>query len=165
LRRAGNWHCREFGLGAGSQVGRAAPKVLEAFNMEIVYFIMFVAACAVVLMWAAGKSGKKRKEQAKTQTLRAKAPGKKPQADLLNTPSSYLLSNSGDVWRQKRQKAAEDVIVTNRFVPKSVSAGEPEYDGFSRRDRHHVVVGTAHIKKEDHIDEPAAHSKENKAAG
>ena len=83
--------------------------------MEIIYFIMFVAACAVLLMWAAGKSGKKRK--------------------------------------------------TNRFVPKSVSAGEPEYDGFSRRDRHHVVVGTAHIKKEDHIDEVAEHRKENKAAG
>ena len=50
--------------------------------------------------------------------------------------------------------ATEDVIATNRFVPKSVSAGEPEYDGFSRRDRHHVVVGTAHIKKEDHVDGP-----------
>jgi len=118
-----------------------------------------------VLVWAAGKSGRKRREQANTQALRAKARGKNQQADLLSTPSSYLLSNSGEVWRQKRQKAAEDVIVTNRFVPKSVSAGEPEYDGFSRRDRHHVVVGTAHIKKEDHIEEPAAHRKENKAAG
>jgi hypothetical protein len=97
--------------------------------------------------------------------VRAQARAKKQQADLLSTPSSYLLSNSGEVWRQKRQKAAEDVIVTNRFVPKSVSAGEPEYDGFSRRDRHHVVVGTAHIKKEDHIDEVAARRKENKAAG
>lgn len=133
--------------------------------MEIIYFIMFVAACAVLLMWAAGKSGKKRKNQAKTQALRAQARGKKQQADLLSTPSSYLLSNRGEVWRQKREKAVEDVIATNRFVPKSVSAGEPEYDGFSRRDRHHVVVGTAHIKKEDHIDEPAEHRKENKAAG
>jgi hypothetical protein len=133
--------------------------------MEIIYFIVFVAACAVLLMWVAGKSGKSRKKQAKDRASRAQAQGKKQQADRLSTPSSYLLSNSGEVWRRKRQKAAEDVIVTNRFVPKSVSAGEPEYDGFSRRDRHHVVVGTAHIKKEDHIDEPASAHKENKAAG
>jgi len=130
--------------------------------MEIIYFIMFVAACAILLMWAAGKSGSKRKQQAKNRAIR----GKQKQADLLSTPSTYLLANRGEVWRQKRQKAAEDVIVTNRFVPKSVSAGEPEYDGFSRRDRHHVVVGTAHIKKEDHIDEVAAARREDsKAAG
>jgi len=135
--------------------------------MEIIYFIMFVAACAVLLMWAAGKSGRQRKQQAKTRGLREKARGKQQQADLLSTPSNYLLANRGEVWRQKRQKAAEDVIVTNRFVPKSVSAGEPEYDGFSRRDRHHVVVGTAHIKKEDHIEEAATARRKdsNKAAG
>jgi len=130
--------------------------------MEIIYFIMFVAACAILLMWAAGKSGSKRKQQAKKRAIR----GKQKQADLLSTPSTYLLANRGEVWRQKRQKAAEDVIVTNRFVPKSVSAGEPEYDGFSRRDRHHVVVGTAHIKKEDHVDEVGATRREDsKAAG
>jgi len=133
--------------------------------MEIIYFVLFVAACAVVLMWAAGRSGKKNKSQRRAEASKARSQTRKQQTDLLSTPSSYLLSNSGEVWRQKRQKAAEDVIVTNRFVPKSVSAGEPEYDGFSRRDRHHVVVGTAHIKKEDHIEEPAAHRKENKAAG
>jgi len=133
--------------------------------MEIIYFVLFVAACAVVLMWAAGRSGRKSKSQRRAEASKARSQTRKQQTDLLSTPSSYLLSNRGEVWRQKRQKAAEDVIVTNRFVPKSVSAGEPEYDGFSRRDRHHVVVGTAHIKKEDHIEEPAAHRKENKAAG
>jgi len=134
--------------------------------MEIIYFIIFVVACAILLMWAAGKSGSKRKQQAKNRAIRDTARGKQKQADLLSTPSSYLLANRDEVWRQKRQKAAEDVIVTNRFVPKSVSAGEPEYDGFSRRDRHHVVVGTAHIKKEDHVDEVAAARREDsKAAG
>lgn len=134
--------------------------------MEIIYFIVFVAACAALLLWASSKSGKNRSRRAETRESRTRARVKKQQADLLSTPSSYLLANRGEVWRQKRQKAVEDVIVTNRFVPKSVSAGEPEYDGFSRRDRHHVVVGTAHIKKEAHIDEPASSGrKQNKSAG
>ena len=119
--------------------------------MEIVFFIVFVLVCALGLMWAAGRS----KKEDPNVALKRKAKAKENRADLLTTPSNYLLSNRGDVWQKKRQNAAEDVIVTNRFVPKSVSAGEPEYDGFSRRDRHHVVVGTAHIKKEDHVDEPA----------
>jgi hypothetical protein len=133
--------------------------------MEIVYFIMFVAACAMLLLWATRKSGRRRKDHA---LLREQARLKKQQADLLSTPSSYLLANRSEVWAKKRQNGAEDVIVTNRFVPKSVSAGEPEYDGFSRRDRHHVVVGTAYIKKEDHVDEavkPAAGHKEGSASG
>jgi hypothetical protein len=136
--------------------------------MEIIYFIMFVAACALLLVWATGKSGRKRKQQAKTAALREQSRLKQQKADLLTTPSNYLLANRGEVWAKKRQKGADDVIVTNRFVPKSVSAGEPEYDGFSRRDRHHVVVGTAHIKKEDHVEEaakPAAGQQKGSAAG
>jgi len=134
--------------------------------METIYFIMFVAVCAALLVWASSKGGRNRSRSAKTRESGKRTRVKKQQADLLSTPSSYLLANRGEVWRQRREKAVEDVIATNRYVPKSISAGEPEYDGFSRRDRHHVVVGTAHIKKEDHIDEPASSGrKQNKAAG
>ena len=82
---------------------------------------------------------------------------------MLTTPSDYLLANRDHVWQKKRQIAAEDVIITNRFALRSEAGREPEYDGFSRRDRHHVVVGTAHIKKESHVEEPSKAEVDYKA--
>jgi len=125
--------------------------------MEIVYFISFVVLCALILKWAFGRSAKKAELAQKRNKLR-----RKQQSELLSTPTSYVLSRGDEVWRKKREKGAEDVIVTNRFVPKSTSAGEPEYDGYSRRDRHHVVVGTAYIKDEDHIEEAGAAERQQK---
>ena len=127
--------------------------------MEIFYFIAFVVACVLVVAWMADKSKKRNARMAAKK--KARVPTQR--AELLTTPSNYLLANRDNVWQKKRHSATEDVIVTNRFVPRSKSRGEAEYDGFSRRDRHHVVVGTAYIKKEDHIDERSkteiAHSK------
>lgn len=127
--------------------------------MEIFYFIAFVVAGVLVVAWMADKSKKRNAKVAAKKNARVPT----QRAERLTTPSDYLLANRDNVWQKKRHSAAEDVIVTNRFVPRSKSRGEAEYDGFSRRDRHHVVVGTAYIKKEDHIDERSktevAHSK------
>ncbi|MGD2129801.1 MAG: hypothetical protein PVJ33_17450 [Lysobacterales bacterium] len=43
--------------------------------------------------------------------------------------------------------------MTNRYAPRSLSAGEAEYDGYSRRDRHHVAAQKVHVKKEGHAEE------------
>ena len=128
--------------------------------MGIFYFIAFVVACVLVLAWMTDKS---KKQNAKLAAKR-KTKAKTQHTERLSTPSDYLLSNRDHVWQKKRTTAAEDVIVTNRFVPRSQSKGEAEYDGFSRRDRHHVVVGTAYIKKEDHIDEPSKTAVEKRKA-
>lgn len=121
--------------------------------METTYFIVFVIACTVALGWFIARQGRAKKSAGRAR-LRQKA--KKANADLLATPSSYVLSRNEEVWQSKRAKERDDVIVTNRFAPRSESGGQPEYDGYSRRDRSHIVVGTAYIKKEDHIDEVAA---------
>jgi hypothetical protein len=126
--------------------------------MEIFYFIAFVVACVLLVAWMTDKS---KKQNAKLAAKR-KTKAKTQQTERLSTPSDYLLSNRDHVWQKKRAMRAEDVIVTNRFAPRSQSKGEPEYDGFSRRDRHHVVVGTAYIKKEDHIDDLSKTAVENK---
>jgi len=125
--------------------------------MEIVYFISFVVLCALILKWAFGRSAKKAEQTRKQNRVRQKR-----QSELLSTPTNYVLSRGDEVWRKKREMGADDVIVTNRFVPKSTSAGDPEYDGYSRRDRHHVVVGTAYIKDEDHIEETATTARPQK---
>ncbi len=128
--------------------------------MGIFYFIAFVVACVLVVAWMADKSKKQNARLAAKQKTKAKT----QRTELLTTPSDYLLANRDHVWQKKRTTAAEDVIITNRFTPRSQSRGEPEYDGFSRRDRHHVVVGTAYIKKEDHIEEPSMTAVEYKEA-
>ena len=121
--------------------------------METTFFIVFVIACTVALGWFIARQGKQKRTAGRTR-LNQKT--KKAKADLLATPSSYLLSRSDEVWQSKRAKDRDDVIATNRFAPRSETSGQPEYDGYSRRDRSHIVVGTAYIKKEDHIDEVAA---------
>lgn len=126
--------------------------------MEIVLFVSIVVVLAVSIIWfflrprnttnAAGRQNNSRAQTTPT--------------DRLATPSDYALAHRDHMLLRKRQEAAEDIIATNRFVPRSQSHGQPEYDGYSRRDRNHVVVGTAHIKKEDHVVEPAAASTAKK---
>ena len=55
-----------------------------------------------------------------------------------------------------------------RPARESTFSGESEYDGYSRRDRHDFIVGTAQIRKKE-LDEDAAMTpvefKDDKAAG
>ena len=116
--------------------------------MEIVYFIAFIAACAFLVIWGTGKS---KKETELAQKRRAKV--KKSRAELLETPADYTLSRPDQLWFTRKSTAALGVTPTNLFAPKS-EAPEPEYDGYSRRDRHHLTDPNATIKPEAHVDEP-----------
>jgi hypothetical protein len=118
--------------------------------MEAIYFIAVVSALGIGLAWFLLTP---RKKTLSTRRLQ-KQHEKKARTDLLTTPSDYLLARQDQMWHKKRQAQPEDLIPTNRFAPKSVSGGVPEYDGYSRRDRSHVVVGTAYIKKEERVEEP-----------
>ena len=114
--------------------------------MELFLFIVFVAACGLLLIRASKKSQQKvdvdhdRKEKEK-----------QARAKLLETPATYTLARPDQPWHTRHKLANTGVERTNVFVPKSESAG-PEYDGYSRRDRHHITDLDAHIKDEDHID-------------
>ena len=126
--------------------------------METLYFIAIVFALAVVSAWLVLSPKKKSISMRRQERLKAK----QFHTDRLTTPSDYLLARKDEIWRKKREGAPEDVIATNRFAPKSVSGGQPEYDGYSRRDRAHVVVGTAYIKKEDRLSQPVTKPVERK---
>jgi hypothetical protein len=122
--------------------------------MEIVYFIAFIVACAFLVIWSTGKS-KKETELAQKR----KATIKKSRADLLETPADYTLSRPDQLWFTRKSASALGVTPTNLFAPKS-QAPEPEYDGYSRRDRHHLADANATIKKEAHVEEPRMSSVE-----
>lgn len=113
--------------------------------MEIVIFFVFVAVCAFALVWAS------RKTKAETDLAqKRRARRNKTRSENLVAPRDALLSHKEEVWATRRQHANLGVQDTNKFVPKSESEGNPEYDGYSRRDRHHVRQRTAQVKAESH---------------
>jgi hypothetical protein len=105
--------------------------------MEIVIFLVFVGVCALVLVWSA------RKSKAETDLARRK---KLQHSEKLGRPADNLLAHNRQLWEERRKKAAMGVSKTNAFVPKFESEGMVEYDGYSRRDRHHVRDRNAEIK-------------------
>ena len=116
--------------------------------MEIVIFFVFVAVCAFALVWASRKT-KAETELAHKRRVRRN----KSRSENLVAPRDALLSHKEEVWATRRQHANSGVESTNKFVPKSVSDGNPEYDGYSRRDRHHVRQRTARVKAESHAED------------
>lgn len=114
--------------------------------MELFLFIVFVAACALLLFRATKKSkdkvGLDHEHKVKERQARAK---------LLETPAVYTLACPDQPWHTRHRLDSTGVEQTNPYAPKSESAG-PEYDGYSRRDRHHVTDLDAHIKDETPID-------------
>ncbi len=120
--------------------------------MATIYFILFVVVCALVVFWAM------RKSQTETDLVRQRkiAQLKKSGAEKLETPRDNLLSHNNELWQSRRQRPTTGVSRTNQFVPKSELRGEPEYDGYSRRDRHHVRERTAKVKQEGHIEDKHA---------
>ena len=108
--------------------------------MEIVIFFVFIAVCAAALIWASRKTRSEADLATKNRVNR-----NAKRAEKLAAPRDSLLSHGDQVWQSRRQHASTGVIATNRFTPKSESDGSPMYDGYSRRDRHHVRENEAKI--------------------
>ena len=110
--------------------------------IEMVIFFVFVAVCALALLWAS------RKTKAESDLARRKRGHRNRQrAEKLVASREALLSNSDAVWQSRRHHANTGVDRVNRFAPKSSSSGVPEYDGYSRRDRHHVRDRNARLRE------------------
>jgi hypothetical protein len=133
----------ENGAVCGAGERRIGPEVLEAFNMEIVIFFVFIAVCAFALVWAS----KKTKSEADLQHQK-RLGRNKSRAEKLVAPRDSLLAHNDQVWQSRRQHAHSGIVATNKFVPKSEDSGTPEYDGYSRRDRHHVTDQGAQVMDE-----------------
>jgi hypothetical protein len=128
--------------------------------MEIVYFVSFVVVCAFVAMWAVGRS---RGGRAKTRKVKGRAQGGSSREQLLHTPSDYKLSHPDQVWQSRRQSSTTGVSRTNSFVARSLGQ-DPEYDGYSRRDRHHVRDRNAKIREREIREQREAREREARAA-
>ena len=114
--------------------------------METIYFLIFIGICAFAFIWAtrktkAEKGLSRRKSRAKFNEPRQK----------LATPVDNRLANKEQIWEARREHANESVSSVAPFVPKFEYEAAAQYDGYSRRDRHHVTV-EEHIKEEGHVD-------------
>lgn len=66
--------------------------------------------------------------------------------NLLSTPGNNLLASNRKVWKARCQHEAQ---TGGTHIPQRLQQ-EPAYDGYSRRDRHHLMP--AHIEDEKHIE-------------
>jgi hypothetical protein len=127
--------------------GGHASAVLEDFRMETIYFLIFVGVCAFAVVWATRSSKSKTNLAAKSSANRDRKSSEK-----LMAPSDSRLAHRELIWEERRKRAARGYTPKQTFVPKSVAGTSPEYDGYSRRDRHHVAP-TGAVKEEAHIDD------------
>ncbi len=66
------------------------------------------------------------------------------------TPGNNLLADNQKIWNSRRKHAAH---IGKKAAGSSALQNfgeEPAYDGYSRRDRHHLLP--AHVQEEKHID-------------
>lgn len=115
--------------------------------MEAIYFLLFIGVCAFAVVWATRRPKAETNLAGKRATRKAKSP-----AELLTTPADNRLSHREEIWKLRRKQAKKGFSNNKKFVPKFEAAKEAEYDGYSRRDRHHLTVNE-HVKEEAHIDE------------
>ena len=146
--RPGKRSWTEQGTDRGAGERRTGLEVREACKVEIVIFFAFIAVCAFALVWASKKSKAEDEAAQRRRALRNKS-----SAEKLVAPRDSLLAHNDQVWQTRRQHASTGVLATNKYVPRSEDSGTPEYDGYSRRDRHHVVDQDAQVKDDQHEEE------------
>lgn len=111
--------------------------------MKILIFIVLVTACAIALIWATRKTVDEQERARHRQDRRRR---QRQASDKLAAPGDSLLSRKEELWATRRQHANLGVEDLNRFKPRSDTHGVPEYDGYSRRDRHHVLQPEARVR-------------------
>jgi len=114
--------------------------------METIYFLIFIGVCAFAVVWATRRSKSDTDLGSKRTSTRNKVP-----ADKLITPVDNRLAHKNQLWEARRKQATKSVSSDKRFIPKFEAAHEAQYDGYSRRDRHHLTT-TEHVKEEAQIE-------------
>ena len=111
--------------------------------METIYFLIFIGVCAFAVVWATRRS--------KTGSRR-KPTRNKIASEKLFTPVDNRLAHKNQLWEARREQANKGVNSGKMFVPKFEAAQEAQYDGYSRRDRHHLTATERVRREETHTD-------------
>ena len=114
--------------------------------METIYFLIFIGVCAFAVVWATHRS----KSGTSLGSRRTPTHNRGP-ADKLITPTDNRLAHKNELWEARRKHATKGFSSRKQFIPKFEAAKEAQYDGYSRRDRHHITA-TEQVKEDDHIE-------------
>ena len=115
--------------------------------METIYFLIFIGVCAFAVVWATRRSNSDTSLGSRRKPTQNKVP-----ADKLITPADNRLAHKNELWEARRKHATKGFGSRKQFIPKFEAAKEAQYDGYSRRDRHHLTA-TEQVKEEAHIEE------------
>jgi len=119
--------------------------------MESIIFLLAIAVGIVALYWLINRSKSKRSTNlAKGRHKYSGLPSSA--AEQLVTPGNNRLADRKEIWEQRRKRAAHLSVSKSDAHGHIKFRAEPEYDGYSRRDRQHLTP--AHVKEEGHIDSP-----------
>ncbi len=114
--------------------------------METIYFLIFIGVCAFAVIWVTRRSKKRTDLGSRRTSARNNL-----HSDKLLTPADNRLAHKNELWEARRQQANKDLRSRQQFIPRFEAAKEAQYDGYSRRDRHHVTPSEA-VKEEAHIE-------------
>ena len=119
--------------------------------MESIIFLLTIAGVIAGLYWLVNRS--KSKRSTNLAQSRYKSSGlPSSAAEQLVTPGNNRLADRKEIWEQRRKRAAHLSVSESDDHGHIKFRGEPEYDGYSRRDRQHLTP--ARVKEEQHIDNP-----------
>ena len=114
--------------------------------METIYFLIFIGVCAFAVVWAT------RRSKAGTNLgSRRTSDRNNLSSDKLITPADNRLGHKKELWEARRRHATKGLNSRKQFVPRFEAVKEAQYDGYSRRDRHHLTA-TERVKEEAHIE-------------
>ena len=114
--------------------------------METIYFLIFIGICAFAVVWVT------RRSKSETNLTSRRSPDRnKKSVDKLLTPADNRLAHKKELWEARRKHATKGFSSRKQFVPRFEATKEAEYDGYSRRDRHHLTA-SEHVKEEAHIE-------------
>ncbi len=114
--------------------------------METIYFLVFVGVCIGIITLAA------RKSKSKTGLERKSAHNSfRPASEKMLLSTDSRLINKEEIWKARQRHASEGFAAPKPYIPKSELKREAEYDGYSRRDRHHLTK-VAKVKEEAHVE-------------
>ena len=127
--------------------GNGTPEILEDFTMGTIYFLIIIGLGAFAVVWASRRSNAVHDLKKKPASMSAMQPFEKL------TPTSHdVLSRKEDIWEARRSHTQKQFSTRQQFVPKSEASEEPQYDGYSLRDRHHLIP-KGQVAEEAHIDD------------
>jgi len=117
--------------------------------MESIIFLLGIIGGIGVLFWLMNRSKSKRSTNLAKKSHHSKGLPTSA-AEQLATPGNNRLAHRGEIWEQRRKRAAHLSASESDSHGNIKYKGEREYDGYSRRDRQHL--NPARVKKEEHVE-------------